>query len=266
MTNMGFNQIILESKNGITTITLNRPEVLNALNFRLIDELTEALETTSQDDTIRVIVLKGAGRAFCVGDDLRGMHEPGKSPPSGPKELQEYLWRGYVKVIKVLWNVNKPVIASIKGYALGAGLDIALACDFRIASSDAKFGAPYVLRGLVGGTYLLPKFIGLTKAKELLFTGKMISAEEAKQIGLVNEVVSPVQLDDATQSLASKFANAATAAISFMKVAIHRGLTADLEEGLYHQVYAAHLALRTEDVLEGKKAFIEKREPTFKGK
>jgi len=263
---MSYETIIFSKEGNIATITLNRPEALNALNFKMIDEFIDALQRVAEDDEVRVLVVKGAGRAFCVGDDLKGMQEPGKPPPHSASEIEDYLRKGYVRLVKALRNLRKPVIACINGYALGAGLDLALACDFRIASENARFGMPFVLRGLVGGTCLLPRIVGLAKATELLFTGDMIDAKEAERIGLVNKVVRAEDLERVTMELAARFAKAATMAIGLTKRAIEQGLGVDLDRALEYQIYASLLSMQTEDAREGILAFIEKREPRFKGK
>jgi enoyl-CoA hydratase/carnithine racemase len=239
---------------------------MNALNFRVIDEFVHAVRKVAEDEAIRVLVIKGVGRAFCAGDDLKGMQEPGEPSPKSAPETEAYLWRGYVRLIKALRDLRKPVIASINGYALGAGFDLALACDFRIASENSRFGMPYVLRGLVGGTALLPRYVGIAKATELLFTGEMIDAKEAERWGLVNKVVKAEDLEKATEELANRFANAATMAIGLTKRAIDQGLGVGLDQAIEHQIHASLLAMQTEDVQEGILAFIEKREPRFKGK
>jgi enoyl-CoA hydratase/carnithine racemase len=256
--------IIFSKEGNIATITLNRPEVLNALNFRLIDEFVEAIQKVVEDEDIRVLVIGGSGRAFCAGDDLKGMQEPGETPPKSKAEMDAYLRRGYVRLIKALRNLEKPVIASINGYALGAGFDLALACDFRIASENSKFGMPFVLRGLVAGTCLLPRFVGIAKATELLFTGEMIDAKEAERLGLVNKVVKVEDLEKVTREFAERFSKAATRAIGLMKRAMEQSL--GLNQAIENQIYASLLAMETEDVKEGVAAFIEKREPQFKGK
>jgi enoyl-CoA hydratase/carnithine racemase len=258
--------IIFSKEKGIATITLNRPEVLNALTFKLIDEFIESLQEVKEDEDARVLVVKGAGRAFCAGDDLRGMREPEEPPPRSLPEVEADLRRGYVRLIKAIRSLEKPVIASINGYALGAGFDLALACDFRIASEETRFGAPYVLRGLVGGLCLLPLYIGIPKATELLFTGRIIDAKEAEKLGLVNIVVPADNLEKATRETAEKFAKAATKAVGLMKKAINQTFAILLDQAIECQIYASLLASQTEDVKEGITAFIEKREPNFKGK
>jgi len=194
------------------------------------------------------------------------MQEPGRPPPTTASEIEDYVRRGYVRLVKALRELRKPVIASINGYALGAGFDLALACDFRIASENSRFGMPYVLRGLVGGTALLPRYVGIGKATELLFTGEVIDAKEAERLGLVNKVVKAEELEKATEELANKLARAATMAIGLTKRALEQGLSAGLDRALEYQIYASMLSMQTEDAREGVLAFIEKREPKFKGK
>ncbi|MCR8472253.1 MAG: enoyl-CoA hydratase/isomerase family protein [Candidatus Korarchaeota archaeon] len=263
---MDYETIIYEKRENIAIIALNRPEVLNALNFKMIDEIVDAIKKVSKDDEVRVLVIKGVGRAFCVGDDLKGMQKPGESPPGSALEIEDYLRRGYVRVVKALRGLMKPTIACIHGYALGAGLDLALACDFRIASETARFGAPYVLRGLVGGTVLLPRIVGLAKATELLFLGDIIDAKKAEQIGLVNKVVPEEDLEKMTMELATKLTKISTIAIGLTKRAVEQGLGADLDRAVDYQISAALLSMQSEDFQEGVSAFIERREPRFKGR
>lgn len=258
--------VICEKRGPIATITLNRPERLNALNFNVIEEVVRACHEIECDAEVRVVVLTGAGRAFCAGDDLKGMmpEEPLLSPVSEDGVTQCY--EGYPRAVMAVRNLSKPVIARINGHAHGAGCELCLACDFRIAAETATFAEPYVLRGMSAGVVLLPRYIGLGRATEMLLLGEAISAQKALEIGLVSKVVQPAELDAAVNELSARLAKAATKAIALTKKSLNQAVGVGLEQGLQYQAYATHLALLTEDVAEGKKAFIEKREPDFKSK
>jgi 2-(1,2-epoxy-1,2-dihydrophenyl)acetyl-CoA isomerase len=261
---MGYQTLILEKENGIATITLNRPEVLNALNMKLTEELGLAIEDIEKDDTARVLVITGAGRAFCAGGDLKDFPlNPGDMVAS-TEALEK--WHS---VLLSMRRLEKPVIASVNGVAVGGGFDLALMCDMRIASENARFGEVYVRIGATsdsGGTYLLPYLVGTAKACELLFTGDIIDANEAERIGLVNKVVPAAKLESTTKELAAKLANGPPRAMGMMKTAIYMSLTQDIESALRYVVYMTCLCLQTEDAREGIAAFAEKRQPVFRGK
>ncbi|MHC1585467.1 MAG: enoyl-CoA hydratase/isomerase family protein [Candidatus Syntropharchaeia archaeon] len=257
--------IILEKKDGFAKITLNRPETLNALDLKTFEELREAIEEIRKDEEVRAVLITGSGRAFCSGVDLTFIDEVTKLTP---KEFREKL-RELQNVFNSLEELEKPVIAAINGFALGGGCDLALACDIRIAAKDARIGEQYVKVGLIpdlGGTQRLPRIVGVGKAKELIFTGKMIDAEEAEKIGLVNEVVPPDELESHAEELAKTLAKGPSIAIGLAKIAINKGLGTDLRSGLEYEVYGQSICLQTEDQKEGVSAFLEKREPVFKGK
>ena len=259
---MAYETIVYEKQNGIATITLNRPQALNAITYHMIVELIDAMSDAEDDGEVRVVVLKGAGRAFCAGDDIKGMG----GPLAGNPPFSVRMKYGYLRVMLALRNIPKPVIASCHGYTLGAGFDFALAADYRLAAEDCKFGAVFVQRGLGGGcTYLLPKMVGLAKASELLLLGDMFDAREAERLGLVNKVVPPDKLEEETLALATRFAKMATRAIGIIKNAINQSLAADLQQGMENQVMAHIQVNLTEDSLEGRRAFAEKREPVYKG-
>jgi enoyl-CoA hydratase/carnithine racemase len=263
---MANRYVVLTKKDGTATVTLNRPERLNALNFNVIEQIVRAFEECEHDSAVRVVVLTGAGRAFCAGDDLKGMmpEEPLLVPVSEDGVRQRY--EGYPRAVMTIRNLPKPVIARVNGHAHGAGCELCLACDFRIAAETATFAEPYVLRGLASGVVLLPRYIGLGRATQMLLTGEPISAQEAERFGMVNKVVPLAELDGAVDELAAKLAKAATRAIGLAKRSLNQALGAGIEQGYMYQSYASYLANLSEDVVEGKKAFAEKREPKFKGK
>ena len=260
---MDNNLAILKKEEAIAWITLNRPDRLNALNASLGEEVLHALEACERDEEVRVIVITGAGRAFCAGDDLR---ERAEHPL--PVPVRQYVegtgrWRRMVKSIR---GMPKPVIAMVNGHAHGAGFDIALACDFRIASEEATFCHAYILRGLASGTALLPRYVGIGKATELLLTGRRLSAGEAAELGLVTKVVSPDELEPATREFAGELAQGPTKAMGLVKAALNRGWNADLERAFEIQAQAVVSSGQTEDVREGRQAFAEKRPPKFTGR
>ena len=252
-----FKKIIVEKEDGVVKITLNRPEVLNALDTEIANELKTAIKNIGEDESVRAVVITGAGRGFCSGADLGASGDA----VSGLSEIHA--------IIKGITNMEKPVIALMNGAAAGAGLDLAMACDIRIASEKAKLSEIFVKRGLLpdmGGTYFLPRLVGLGKAKELIFTGGIIDAKEAERIGLVNKVVPAEELESTGMELARKLAKGPTLAIGKAKIAINRAVESNLDSALKEAFEAMSFILGTEDALEGVMAFVEKREPKFKGK
>ena len=256
-----FETILFEKEDGIATITLNRPQVLNAMNYQMWRELETAVIMCEEDPEVRVVVMKGAGRAFCTGDDFIG----GTDVPEW-WDAEMVNQTAYFNIIKRLWYLRKPVIGSVHGYALAAGLDMALVSDIVITTKDTKFGAIYATRGFTGATYLLTKFVGLRKALELQLTGEMIDGTEAERIGLVTKAVPADELDATVKELATKFAKAATKAIGYAKRGVHEAMTLDLEAGLHEQSHMSYYGHQLEDEKEGIRAFKEKREPRFTGR
>ena len=256
---------ILETEfaDGCATMWLNRPERLNALNVALIDQACEQLQEWEGDPAVRVILLRGRGRAFCAGDDVKGMREG--IPNWEEMDFTRRREGGYEKLFFALYNVRKPVIAVLHGYAVGAGAMIALASDLRIAASDSKIGFVFVRRGITGGTTLLARYIGLGKAHELLMTGETVSGDEAERIGLVNVSVPPEQLEETVQQWVAKFVIAPTKVLGFTKYAIHHGLYQPLDTAFALNSMAALLTPTAKDSMEGRQAFREKRAPDFKG-
>lgn len=261
---MSYETLILTKENGIATITLNRPDVLNALNTRASNELGMAIEEASKDASIKVLVITGAGRGFCAGGDVKDL----PLTPGNPVASKETL-EGWHKILLGIRRLQKPVIAAVNGVAMGGGMDLALMCDMRIASENARFGSAYVRIGGVpdsGGTYLLPKLIGSAKACELLLTGNVIDAREAERIGLVNKVVPVEQLESATRELASKLAEGPPIAMDLIKKAIYMSETQDLESALRYVALMTSLNMETRDGKEGVAAFSEKRPPRYQGR
>lgn len=260
---MGYQFLRLEKEDQIALLEIHRPEKLNALNYETISELFEALEEIRADSSLRALILTGAGdKAFVAGADIQ---ELAKLTPLEGKKLSQ---RGQ-KLTREIENFPKPVIAAINGYALGGGLEIALACHIRIASQKAKLALPEVTLGIIpgyGGTQRLPKLIGLGRALEMILSGKMISAEEALQIGLVNQVTSPEELLPKAKELAQSMVKNAPLALQFALEATLRGYEATFEEGLAIESDLFGLVCATEDMKEGTKAFLEKREAKFQGR
>lgn len=249
---------------GIATLWLNRPERLNALNLELIDAACNQLTAWESDDSIRCIVLRGRGRAFCAGDDLKGM-----AANREEWEQREFTLRreaGFERLFKRLYNVRKPVIAALHGFTVGAGAVIALACDIRIAADDARIGFVFVKRGITGGTTLPARYIGLGKATEMLLTGDPVDGAEAERIGLVNVSVPYDQFDAETARWAAKLAAGPTRVLGFTKYALHHGLYQDIDNAFVINSAVARYSQDTADAAEGKAAFAEHREPQFRGK
>lgn len=263
MTEAGTEErVLLDVAGSVATITLDRPHKLNALYPEMILRLLDVIEEVRRDSRVRAVVLRGNGRAFCSGDDLA----PEDRFKYGPPDLQTRMKTGYPRIVLDLMQLRKPVVGMIQGYAVGAGLDIALACDFRIAEPNAKFAAIYVKRGLGGGTvYLLPRFVGLGKATELLLLGEFVTMEEALRLNLVTEVVEQSRLEARTYELAERLAKGPTQAIGAIKIARNQGLGCDPVKGFEYQIGSNIELMFHKDAREGPRAYSEKREPKFTG-
>ena len=250
---------------GVAVITLNRPERLNAFTREMIDLWVDALEDAHGNDAVQVVVVTGAGRAFCSGGDVGGMNER----PTDLTGLDQKRWLEVIhRVPLTLETLDKPVIAAMNGVAVGAGLDMALMCDLRYAAAGSRFSEGYVKVGLIpgdGGTYFLPRLVGTARALELLWTGDFISAEDAESIGLVNRVVPADELLPTTLDLAARLASGPTVAIRTIKRAVYQGVRMDLRTHL--DLISSHMAIvrQTHDHREGARAFVEKRPPRFVG-
>ena len=260
---MPYQAIIFEKQDGIAKVTFNRPEVMNARNRQMREELVQAMTEIRNDSEIRVAILTGAGdRSFSAGRDLK---EAAQEKRPLIESRQQKLERGDTETIA---NLNKPVIAAINGYALGGGLEMALACDVRVAVEEAKLGLPEVTRGVIpgsGGTQRLSRVIGLGKALELILTGAIIDAHEALRLGLVNKVVPRSELMSAAEEYGRKIASNGPLAVVFAKEAVRKGYEMPLEDGLRLETDLSSLLQTSEDIKEGARAFVEKRPPQFKG-
>ncbi len=268
---MGYQEIELSVERQVGIITLNRPERMNALTGRgLYTELPAALDEVAADDNVRALVLTGAGRAFSSGADVTALlaaaadARGAKATVPSPEP-----WAPKFSGIARLRNLHKPTIAAVNGAAVGAGLALALACDLRISSESARFGAGFVKRGLVpdnGASFFLPRLIGSARALELLYTGDLIDAREADRIGLVNRVVPAEQLMNVTMELAHRIASGPAIALALTKRLVYQWLEQDLVPQLEYEAYNLRLCRETEDAREGVRAFQEKRQPDFQGR
>ncbi len=255
--------ILEERQDRVAVLTLNRPEVMNSFNFPMLLALKERVEALHFDPEVRVVIIAGAGpKAFCAGADLK------ERATMGEAQVREFIFtiRNLFTFIEYL---NKPVIAAVNGIALGGGTELALACDIRIASATASLGLTETRLAIIpgaGGTQRLPRLIGRGKAKELIFTGRRVDAQEALQIGLVNKVCPPESLLEECRAMAGMICAAGPIAIQQAKYAINYGLEADLHTGLAIESNAYWVTIPSEDRLEGLRAFGEKRPPVYKGK
>lgn len=255
--------VILETRDAVAWVTLNRPQAMNAINDDLRAQLPAALRTADADPAVRVIVISGAGeRAFCAGADIKGFTEA----PSPAQYRQQRLQGHWTEAFD---NAKKPVIAAIHGYCLGGGLEMALACDIRIAADDATFALPEVSRGTLpgaGGTQRLTRVIGMGRALDMLISADRIDAAEALRVGLITRLTTRDQLLPKAQELAQRIAGHAPLAVMFAKEAMRKGTSPDFAAGLKYETDLLALLLDTEDRKEAGRAFREKRKPNFKGR
>ena len=264
---MDFEHLIYNVDNLVATLTLNRPETLNALTPSMRQSFEAALELAETDDSVRVIVITGAGKGFCSGGDVKAMNEARKSGKASV--LDDKIDPIRDRIVLALRDSTKPIIAAVNGAAAGAGMNIALACDIRIASDTAKFGETFAKRGLHpdwGGTYFLPRIVGMAKACELIWSGKMIQAREALELGIVSQLETPEALMTATLEMANSFSAGPPIAIRMAKRAMYRSMDSTLREALEFETYAQNTCSATLDAKEGIAAFVEKREPVFSGR
>lgn len=261
---MDYETIIYEKENNIALVTLNRPQSLNAISVKMAQELDQVFDEIDGDDTARVVILTGAGRAFSAGADIKEMMTPGQA------SIASLLAQGKpLPFFSKIENLGKPVIGAISGVAAGGGCELALACDLRIASTTATFGFGEIKIGVIptgGGTIKMPRLIGITKAKEMLFLGDPIDAEEAYRVGLVNRVVPPESVLSEAKELAKTLSQRPPLALKAAKSCVNVGMQMALPAALAFEAKEGALLLNTEDQIEGMKAFVEKRQPIFKGK
>lgn len=258
--------IIVETKDGVRTLELNRPERLNAVNAKLSSEIIQAIKEASADDEVRVIVITGSGRGFCAGLDLKDYAKRNPAADSRHKKLDELGWVGHQALGIV--QCDKPVIAAINGIAAGAGFALALACDMRFMSADARVTAGYIRRGLspdAGMTYFLPRLVGQAKAAELILTGRDIYPEEAERIGLVNGIFPDEEFQEQVMNVARQLAAGPPVAMTLSKRLLAASPDADLTTILKKEYAYIKQCFGTKDVQEGVQAFAEKRKPVFRG-
>ena len=260
---MAYENLLLEVKDQIARITFNRPNVLNALNRRTMEEFGEILSVVRADAAVRVVILTGAGeKAFIAGADITELAQ--QNPVGG----REYTLAGQ-GIIHRLETLGKPSIAAINGFALGGGCEIAMACTMRLASDNAKLGQPEVKLGIIpgyGGSQRLPRLVGKGLAMQMVLAGEMITAQEAHRIGLVNELTAPAELIPRAEAIAAKIIANAPLAVQYAMEAVNKGMEMTLSEGLYLEAVLFGVACATEDKKEGTAAFLEKRAAAFKGK
>jgi len=259
--------LIVQEQDHIAKITLNRPSALNAINDKMGEELLATLKETERNETVRCLIITGAGRAFSAGEDVSGLKEryaAAERPPLG-----DHLRKKYHPIMTRIRNMEKPIIARLNGIAAGSGASLALACDIRIASEEAGLKQAFIGMGLVpdsGSSYFLTQMVGPGRALELIMTGKTIPAKEAEQLGLVNKVVPAVELDKHTDDLAHQLASGPTKALGLSKRIVNRVTSLELPDALEYEAYNQDIAGRTSDHLEAVKSFLEKRQPKFSGK
>ena len=260
---MEFKHLLFEIQDGIAVITFNRPKVMNALNAELLEEFAGALEAVAADEDTRVLLLTGSGdKAFVAGADI------GELATYNALQAKFFSRRGQA-AIGALQDLAIPVIAAVNGYALGGGTEMALACDFIYASENAMFGLPEITLGIMpgfGGTQRLPRLIGANRAKEMIFTGAMVNAEEALRLGIVNRVCAPDTLMAEVRKTAGRIASMGKVSLRAAKQAVNRGMNTDLETGCHIENDAFALCMASADGREGTTAFLEKRKPVFKGR
>lgn len=258
------SSIQLKIENNIAYITLNRPEVFNSFNREMALQLQDILDNCKTNDDVRAIVLTGNGKAFCAGQDLKEVTSP-EHNPGFKKILEEH----YNPIILKIRHIEKPIIAAVNGVAAGAGANIALACDIVLAHEKASFIQAFSLIGLIpdsGGTFFLPRLIGFQKASALAMLGEKIPAQEAEKLGMVYKVIPEEVFEEEVQKAAIKLANMPTKALGFIKQLLNQSLTNNLESQLDLESKLQIEAAQTDDYAEGVSAFIEKRQPIFKGK
>lgn len=257
---MEFKNLLLEKSNGTCTVKINNPKSLNALNSEILSELGTAFDQIKDDDEIQIVVLTGEGKAFVAGADIAYMR--GLNVEQGKKFSEDGS-----RLFRKIEMLNKVVIAAVNGFALGGGCELAMACDIRIASSNAKFGQPEVGLGIIpgfSGTQRLPRLVGLGRAKELILSAGHIDAAEAYRIGLVNKVTDKEKLMEETYKLADKIKSNSRSALKFAKESMNRGVETDIETGIAYESNVFGLCFASEDQKEGMTAFLEKRNPKFK--
>jgi 2-(1,2-epoxy-1,2-dihydrophenyl)acetyl-CoA isomerase len=269
------NHLLFEVDDGIGIVTLNRPDRLNAVNWELASDLVDLFRDLRVRDEIRVVILTGAGGAFCAGGDAEWLSGSGDRPIPGLSDLAVPRFQRkspagpFAEFTRMIVEVDKPVIAAISGVAVGAGLAYALAADRRIADTTARMSAIFVRRGFspdCGLTYFLPRIVSLATALEMVETGKMLKADEAERVGLIDELVPEGEALPAALRYAKQLASGPSVAVDLARRFIHKSLTSTLDEMLDYEAVASTMTAQTDDAREGTQSFLEKRKPEFKGK
>jgi 2-(1,2-epoxy-1,2-dihydrophenyl)acetyl-CoA isomerase len=263
---MSYETILFDVDENIATVTMNRPEAMNALSPQLGEELVDAVTRCHADSNVRAVVIKGAGRAFCAGGDLKSFSDFLQADPV--TAFRTFASRVHIGIVEIR-HMEKPVIAQVHGVAAGAGMSLALACDLTIAAESARFIMAYRRVGLSpdgSSTYFLPRLVGPKKALEIFYTGDPIAAPEAERLGLINRVVPDADLEKETRALARRLAQGPTLALGRAKELVYRSLGETLETQLEHERDFIALSSTSEDFQEGVQAFIQKREPKFRGR
>lgn len=263
---MDLRDILYEVKDGVARITLNKPNKLNALSWDSWAEIETVIEAANDDDAVKCVLITGAGRGFSAGTDLTVTESDARPRP----------YKGRTGALRTtflctatVYDCRKPTIAAVNGVSVGAGLSLALACDIRIASETARFSAIFIKRGLAadtGATWFLPRMIGMERALEMLYTGRLVDAKEAERIGLVSEVVAPDELQARANALAREIARGPTLAVEINKRLAREGMERNLTEHIEAEQFLQEITHRSEDAKEGRLSFLEKREPVFKGR
>ncbi len=256
-----FENLLCEKNNRVYTIKINRTSALNSLNEKVLEELDKALDIFANDKDLYVAIISGEGKAFVAGADIACMSN------MTVQEAKNFSKKG-MSIFRKIELIEKPIIAAVNGPALGGGCELAISCDIRIASQKAKFGQPEVKLGIIpgfAGTQRLSKLVGVSKAKELIYTGDMIAAEEALNIGLVNKVVEPDMLMEEAMNMANKIASNAQLAVRYAKASINKSIETNIDTGMDIENYLFAICFDSKDQREGMQAFLEKRVPQFIG-
>ena len=263
---MAYTHINFETEQGVARITLNRPEVLNSFNRAMAHELRDALAVVAEDFSLRAVLLTGAGRGFCAGQDLA---EASPRPDGSLPDLGDFVREGYNPIVRAIRSLEKPVVCAVNGVAAGAGANLALACDIVFASSDASFIQSFAKIGVIpdsGGTFILPRIVGLQRASALTMLAEKISAEQALAWGMIYRVVEASRLAEAAWSTATYLATQPTRGLGLIKRAFNQSLGIDLDRQLDYEEELQREAGKTADYAEGVRAFLEKRKPQFEGR
>src|ERR671919_1300911 len=264
---MDYQTILFDVRDQIAYVTFNRPDSMNAVNRQMARELVEACRQIEEDSAIRIAIFTGAGdKAFSAGMDLKERAESGSSPIERRRQKLSATIQTQTRAVAA---ITKPTIAAIRGYCVGGGLEMALACDMRVAAEDAKLGLAEVRRGLIpgaGGTQRLPRAVGVAKALEICLTGDNVTGSDAERLGLVNKAVPAADVIKAAEELANRILKGAPMSVAFIKEAIKKGMELPLDEGLRLEADLSAMVATTEDSKEGPRAFAEKRAPVWKGR